>query len=178
MSSKAGGKYMKKRLILIAAAICTISIQLLAQQVYVDYNHGLNFSQFHTYAWGQQPNPNQINDSIVMQNVQSNINSQLQSKGLQMVQESQNPDLIVVTSDGMKTETSYSAWGTGRGFGGGMGEISPEQSQVGTLIVNVYDAKNKQLAWRGIAKDTLSSKSEKNEEMITKAIDKMFKKYP
>lgn len=170
---------MKTRLILIAAVLCLTSIQLLAQQVYVDYNHGLDFTQFHTYAWGQQANPNQISNSIMLQNVQSQIEAQLQTKGLQKVEESQNPDIIVVASDGMKTETSYTAWGTGGWrFGGGMGEISPEQSQVGTLIVDLYDAKNKHLAWRGVAKDTLSSKSEKNEEMVTKAIDKMFKKFP
>ena len=46
----------------------------------------------------------------------------MQAKGLQPVQESQNPDLILTANGGMKEQTSYSAWGM-RGFGGGMGSI-------------------------------------------------------
>ncbi len=66
----------------------------------------------------------------------------MQSKGLKLVQESENPDLIVVGSGGMKTQTSYQAWGM-RGIGGGMGGITPEQNLTGTLIVDIYDVKAK-----------------------------------
>jgi hypothetical protein len=64
----------------------------------------------------------------------------LQSKGLKLVQENENPDLIVVGSGGMKTQTSYNAWGM-RGIGGGMGGITPEQSVNATLIIDIYDVK-------------------------------------
>jgi len=40
-------------------------------------------------------------------------------------------------------------------MGGGMGTITPEQSVIGTLIVDLYDPKAKELAWRGTAQDTL-----------------------
>ena len=33
----------------------------------------------------------------------------MQGKGLQMVQENQNPDLILTANGGMKQQTSYSA---------------------------------------------------------------------
>jgi Domain of unknown function (DUF4136) len=77
----------------------------------------------------------------------------------------------------MQQQTSYSAWGM-RGIGGGMGGITPEQSLEGTLIVNLYDAKNQTLIWRGIAQDTLSNKGNKNQEMVEKAVQKMFKQWP
>ena len=64
----------------------------------------------------------------------------MQDKGLQMVQESQNPDLILTANGGMRQQTSYSAWGM-RGIGGGMGGISPEQNVEATMIVDLYDAK-------------------------------------
>jgi len=50
----------------------------------------------------------------------------MQAKGLQKVEESQNPDLLLTASGGMKQQTSYTAWGM-RGIGGGMGSITPEQ---------------------------------------------------
>jgi hypothetical protein len=84
----------------------------------------------------------------------------------------------VVISGGMKTQTSYNAWGM-RGIGGGMGGITPEQNVVGTLIVDIYEVKAKELVWRGMAQDTLNEKnSQKNMQMVDKAVAKMFKKYP
>ncbi len=130
----------------------------------------------HTYAWGSN-NTNQIQNSILAQVAQQDINSALQGKGLQLVQESQNPDLIVTANGGMKQQTSYSAWGM-RGIGGGMGGITPEQNVEGTLIVDLYDAKNQSLVWRGIGQDMLSNKGNKNQEAVQKAIQKMFKQWP
>ena len=49
---------------------------------------------------------------------------------------------------------------------------------VGTLIVDIYDAKSKSLLFRGVAKDELSDKPEKNEKKIEKATSKMFKDFP
>jgi hypothetical protein len=65
-----------------------------------------------------------------------------------------------------------------RGFGGGMGSITPEQNVIGTMIVDLYDAKTKSLVWRGIAQDTLSNNGSKNSKLVTKAVQKMFKQYP
>jgi hypothetical protein len=100
-------------------------------------------------------------------------------KGLQMVQESQNPDLIVVASGGMKQQTAYNAWGTGGWrWGGGMAEITPETFDTGTLVVDIYDASGKRMIWRGISQGTLSTKSSKNEKEMNKAVEKLFKHFP
>jgi hypothetical protein len=90
---------------------------------------------------------------------------------------SANPDLILLVSGGLKQQTSYSAWGM-RGFGGGMGGISPEQNVEGTMIVSLYDAKQKTLIWRGIGQNTLGNNGNKNQQMVEKAVQKMFKQWP
>jgi len=77
----------------------------------------------------------------------------------------------------MKQETSYTAMGM-RGFGGGMGSITPQQNVVGTLIVDLYDANNKSLVWRGIGQDTLNNNGNKNQQLVQKAVAKMFKQWP
>lgn len=157
-----------------------MSITVFGQSVYVNYDREVDFSRFHSYAWGQQQNPNQIANSLLAQEAYKQINGQLQSRGLQMVEESQKPDLIVVASGGMKVQTSYNAWGTGGWrFGGGYATVTPEQSVVATLIVDLYDANAKRLIWRGMAQDTLNeSKPEKNMQKLDKAVAKIFKKYP
>jgi hypothetical protein len=77
----------------------------------------------------------------------------------------------------LRQQTSYTAWGM-RGIGGGMGGITPEQNMEGTLIVSLYDAKQKSLVWRGMGQDTLGNNGNKNQQMVQKAVTKMFQQYP
>jgi hypothetical protein len=173
-----GVAIMKIKFALSVMLLCMATTVAFGQQISVNYNRSQDFSQFHTYAWGSN-NANQIRNSILAQGAQQNINSALQSKGLRMVQESKKPDLLVIASGGLRQTTSYQAWGMrGIGFGGGMGTITPQQNVEGTLIVDLYDAKGQSLVWRGIAQNTLSDNGNKNTQMVEKAVNKMFKKYP
>jgi hypothetical protein len=158
---------------LLVSMACTVAF---SQQVSVNYNHSQSFGQYHTYAWGSK-NTNQIQNSILAQVAQQDIDTAMQGKGFSKVEESQNPDLLLTASGGMKQETSYSAWGM-RGIGGGMGGITPQQNVEATMIVDLYDAKSQSLVWRGIAQDTLSNNGNKNQQTVEKAIQKMFKQWP
>jgi Domain of unknown function (DUF4136) len=171
---------MKNKLFAIGAFLLIMTAPVLAQQTYADYNHSTDFTQFHTYAWGQGPNPNQIANSFLAQTAQSAVNTQLHAKGLTLVQESQNPDLIVIGSGGLKQQTTYNAWGTGGWrFGGGMATVTPDTSVIGTMVIDIYNAKGKVLVWRGMASNTLNeSNSSKNNQIVTKAVQKLFKQYP
>ena len=159
-----------------ALLICLASSLALAQQVSVNYDHNASFSQYHTYAWGSN-NKNQIQNSILAQVAQQDIEAAMQQKGLQKVQESQNPDLVLAASGGEREQTSYNAWGM-RGIGGGMGGISPQENVEATMVVSLYDVKQKSLVWRGIAQNTLNNNGNKNQEMVQKAVNKMFKQWP
>lgn len=167
---------MKIRTAVCALAISLISTIVVGQQVSVNYNRSQSFAQYHTYAWGSN-NANQVQNSILAQVAVQDVDSALQGKGLQKVQENQNPDLIVTNNGGLKQQTSYSAWGM-RGIGGCMGGITPEQNVVGTLIVDLYEAKSQSLVWRGIAQGTLNNNGNKNQQLVQKAIQKMFKQWP
>jgi hypothetical protein len=167
---------MKTKLAWCAMLVCIASTIAVAQQVSVNYNHSQSFSPFHTYAWGSN-NANKIQNSILAQVAVQDIDSALQGKGLQKVEEGQNPDLIVTANGGLKEQTSYSAWGM-RGIGGGMGGITPEQNVIGTMIVDLYDAKNQSLVWRGMAQNSLNNNGSKNQQLVQKAVVKMFKQWP
>jgi hypothetical protein len=167
---------MKIKSALCATLVCITSAIAVGQTVSVNYNHSQSFTPYHTYAWGSN-NTNQIQNSILAQVAQQNIDTALQSKGLQKVQEDQKPDLLITASGGMKEQTSYTAMGM-RGFGGGMGSITPQQNVIGTLIVDLFDAKTQSLVWRGIAQDTLSNNGNKNQQTVQKGVQKMFKQWP
>jgi hypothetical protein len=170
------GIRMKIKFTLFAIFVCFAASMAVAQQVSVNYNHQASFSQYHTYAWGSN-NKNEIRNSILAQVAQQDIETAMQQKGLQKVQESQNPDLILTASGGEREQTSYNAWGM-RGIGGGMGGISPQENVEATMVVSLYDAKQQSLVWRGIAQDTLNNNGNKNQEMVQKAVEKMFKQWP
>ena len=161
---------------LCAMLLCIASTIAAGQQVSVNYNHSQSFMQYHTYAWGGN-NANQVQDSILAQVAMQDIDSALHGKGWQKVAEGQNPDVIVTANGGMKQQTSYSAWGM-RGIGGGMGGITPEQNVIGTMIVDLYDAKTQSLIWRGIAQNALNNNGDKNQQIVQKAVTKMFKQWP
>jgi Domain of unknown function (DUF4136) len=150
------------RLALSILAICAVSTIAVCQEVSVNYNHNADFSKFHTYAWGSR-NANPIQDLTLAQVARQSINSAMQSKGLQLVQEAQNPDLILNASGGVKDQTSY-------------GGITPEENIEGTIVVDLYDTRSQSLVWRGVARSLLTNRG--NQETVEKAVDKMFKKWP
>ena len=167
---------MKTKIAFCAMLLCITSVIAVGQTVSVNYNHSQSFAGYHTYAWGGN-NQNQIQNSILAQVAQQDIDTALQGKGLQKVTEDQKPDLIITASGGLKQETSYTAMGM-RGWGGGMGTISPEQNVVGTMIIDLFDAKTQSLVWRGIGQNTLSNNGNKNQQIVGKAVQKMFNQWP
>ena len=78
--------------------------------------------------------------------------------------------------------TYYNGFGPGwgrRGFGGfGTETTSASTYTEGTLVIDIFDGKTKELIWRGTATDTLSGKPEKNEKKLTKVVEKMFEEFP
>ncbi len=167
---------MKLKLALFAAVLSMASTAAIGQTVSVNYNHSQSFAAFHTYAWAAN-NANQIKNSILAQTAKQDIDTAMQAKGLQLATDSQTADVILLASGGMKEQTSYSAMGM-RGFGGGMGTITPQQNVIGTLIVDLYTGKDQTLLWRGIAQNTLSNNGSKNQQLVGKAVTKMFKQWP
>ena len=54
------------------------------------------------------------------------------------------------------------------------------QILVGTLAIDMVDAKTKQMAWRGLGTKEIdtNAKPDKREENINKAVEKIFRNYP
>ncbi len=167
---------MKIKSLCCAMLLSATSTIVLGQTVSVNYNHNQPFTSYHTYAWGSN-NANQVKNSILAQAAMQDVDAALQAKGLQKVEENQTPDLLVTVSGGMQQQTTYTAMGM-RGWGGGMATVTPQQNVIGTLIVDLYDAKSQSLVWRGIGQNTLSNNGGKNQQTVQKAVTKMFKQWP
>ena len=86
------------------------------------------------------------------------------------------------TKRNVNTFYSGGMGGYGYRYGGmgGMGTASTTVSEytVGTLVVDMFDAKTKNLVFRGTAEDEISDKPEKNAKKLDKASEKLFKNFP
>lgn len=161
---------------LLLALAFLIAPAMRAQTVNVDWDHNVqNFSTFKTYSWVKPVRP--TSNPLMDQRIVTAIEGQLAAKGLQKVDH--GGDLLVTYNAGAREQRSAIATGMG-GWrrGGGMTTVNQNVSKVGTLVVDVSDAKTDKLIWRATASDTLSSKPDKNSQKIEKAVTKMFKKYP
>jgi hypothetical protein len=112
------------------------------------------------------------------------VDAQLAAKGWTQVDNGGDVSVVAIrTTQTQRTlQTFYDGVGGGwrwRGFGG-MGESTTTEQDYkeGTLVVYLYDAKTKQLIWRGSAEDTLSNNAAKNEKNLDKGVAKMFKAFP
>lgn len=179
-SGQGGSSYTWKvaRLLVAAVLLCT-GLCALAQEVRVNYNQSKDFSQYHTYAWGEKLNPNSVKNPALAEEVRKQINLQLQKRGLKLVPESQNPDLVLVVSGGSKTHTTYSNYdASGTILTAGTDYGVAQNTTVGALVVDIYDVKAKQVVWRGTATGILRKDNSKNLKLVDDVVDKMFQKYP
>jgi hypothetical protein len=177
---------MKMRAIAAAAALCLAGGTAFAQDVKTDYDHAANFAAIKTF---QAKIATGWNNQISEKRVLDEITQGLTEKGWKSVDA--NPDAIVLIHGATEKEKSLNTFysGTGmyggygyRGWGGmgGMGTATTTTTEylVGTLVVDIFDAKAKSLMYRGTATDELSDKPEKNKKKLAKASDKLFKDFP
>jgi Domain of unknown function (DUF4136) len=168
-------------------AICTMFFMALlgsafAQKVQTDFDHQANFSQYKTYSWQEIKPANSLWDA----RIKNAVDAQLTAKGWTQVLSGGDVAVVAIkTSKTQRTlETFYDGFGGGWGWrrfgGGGFGDATTTEQDYkeGTLVVDLYDAKTKQLIWRSSAEDTLSSKPENNEKNLDKGVAKMFKAFP
>jgi Domain of unknown function (DUF4136) len=166
-------------------AVCTMFILVVvaatfAQHVKTDFDHQANFTQYKTYSWQEIKPTNSLWDA----RIKSAVDAQLAAKGWTQVDSGGDVAIVAIktTQTQRSLETFYDGMGGGwrwRGFGG-MGEATTTEQDYkeGTLVVDMYDARTKQLIWRGSTEDTLSDKEAKNEKNLDKGVAKMFKGFP
>jgi len=179
---------MQKRLVMAALGLLLVPRLVLAQKVSYDFDKSADFASYKTYALkdGTKVGQPLIDDRIV-----AAINSALAAKGF--TKADTNPDVFVVyhvAFDKQKDISTYSSgygggygaygWGWGGGWGGGTTTTQVRDILVGTLVIDMADAKKGQLAWRGMGVKEVNTqaKPEKRDKSINEAVTKIFKNYP
>jgi|GEM_PF-86309 len=190
------GEFMKRFLksLAVAFALAGSSMIAMAGDVHTDYDHTIKFSQYKTYSWGKV----QTTDPFYVSRIQQAVNERMQSKGWQL--QPTGGSVTVFATDNIhnqqEVQTMYDNLGAGWGWGWGWGgwswccgwagptlgpstETSTTIDQpVASLVIDLFDAGNKKLLWRGLATEDLSSQANKNTKIVDNDIHSMFKDFP
>jgi hypothetical protein len=159
----------------------------MAQKTSYDFDKTANFAGFKTYGLkdGTPVGQKLIDDRIV-----AAIEAQMAAKGFT---KSATPDVVVVyhiAFDKQKDISTFSsgygggygAYGYryGGGWGGGSSTTTVRDILIGTMVIDIADAKNKAVVWRGIGEKEVdtNAKPDKRDKNITNAVTKIFKNYP
>jgi hypothetical protein len=161
-------------------------------QVSTDFSPAVSFSQFRSYALVMPPDT--AARQLLDQRIRNAVEAQLAAKGL-VLRDRQHADLFVGYGMVDKTHTeiydSQGGWGWGSGWGWryyrwGVAWPMTVQRQVetytnGTVVVNMVDARTKQVVWQGEVADVVSlpvSDPLRATRQIDAAVTKLFAKYP
>jgi hypothetical protein len=178
---------MKSWRVVLLALLLLGASAAWAQKVDVDWNRNIDFSKFKTYAWIESKHPGK---GLWNQRIIDGVDAKLVKAGLKKVDASAKPDLEVVYNAGVKEHTVvedydyiYRPWGWYGWYGYhpyGPRPVGTQtyQEKEATLTVDLVDNSDKEMVWRGVAKDTLADSSDKNVKTFNKAMDKMFKNFP
>jgi hypothetical protein len=179
-----GSTAFKRGLCLLLFTV--VSSLCWGQKVKVGYDKSADFGKFKTYAWAKQDVSARM--PLVAAAIKAAVDEELTSKGLRKVDS--DPDLLVSYQGGVDAKSAVAAQDPGYTASGGvplpnstMWSGSPGTSSSiemqGTLAVDLVDARQDQLVWRGTAKAKLDTQHQtKVFDQANKAVTEMFKKYP
>jgi hypothetical protein len=168
-------------------------------QVTTDVDKTVDFSTYKTYAWLKEDirvgNNPIYNSQLINRNIRENVEMELAGRDMRLVADTAKPDLLVsFHTYTEKKHTGYlggPAYFTG-GFHRGWGYYpygygnwpyawnSGFRSYTyteGTLIIDLVDARTKQLVWRGSAEGVVDNPNGLERE-IARGVHKIMKQYP
>jgi hypothetical protein len=130
--------------------VLSVAIAACAPMNVSSYIHpAADFSQYRTYDWGPRDalptgDPRLDNNPFFDSQVRSSVQRELAARGYQRV--GSNPDLVVHYHASVQQKVDVYRVDTEAGY---RTETDAVQYEEGTLVLDVADAKTKQIIWRG-----------------------------
>lgn len=173
--------------LLLGAASCTTAHVGVSN----DFDHAVNFRAYKTWAWyprqtgDTQGGPAKGYESFVDQRIRAAVSADLGNKGLTEAAQGQAPDVFVAYTARVENKQEVSPYyggypygGYGYGYGGfGRGYGGVTQYKAGTVIIDIVDARRKELAWRGTGMAQLNQNNITQEE-ATRIVTGILETYP
>ncbi len=190
---------MKRLLPLTLLSAILVLASCSSIQVTYDYDKTVDFNEFSTYSYhGWAKNSDKILTPFDKERIESAFKEEFDKRGLTLVKEDgelivglfivteeKNEQVANTTTVGGYYGWGYGgyygmgpAWGWGPAYGNTVTTVSNYKYTVGTLVCDVFDAKEKKLIWEGIGKGTVDDNLETRDKEIPKAVAAIMSKYP
>jgi Domain of unknown function (DUF4136) len=177
---------MQKRCLVAALALLLVPALAMAQKVTYDFDKAADFTTFKTYA---MKDGTPVGQPLIDERIVAAIDAAMTAKGF--TKNDSSPDVYVVYHVAFDKQKDISTFSSGYGggygpygwgYGGGFNSTSTQVRDilVGTLVIDMADAKNKKVVWRGMGVKEINTtaKPDKRDKSIKSAVDKIFKNYP
>jgi len=145
-----------------------------------DYDRHASFSSYRTFYI---VNGNSFGNPVTDQLVSVDVASALTLKGWREVADSEAQAAVVIhaaTKDKHSFETFYHGWSEWHWHWGGFADTTRfvEDYKIGTLVVDVFDARTRQAIWHGFATGAVSDDPTSVADATEQAVDRMFSDFP
>lgn len=180
------GATMKVRMLFVAYTAIFLLISGCASiDVSENYDTSYDFTKLKTYDWIPVGS---IKNKLVLKQIQHELKNQLAAKGF--TAKSSDPDFLIALHGGSEEKVNIRSTNYGYKYGhwyGGrhsvpyyMGDVEIYEYKEGTLILDIIDAKSKEVIFQSTAITTLSKNMsmDKRLEKIKKVIEKAIKSFP
>lgn len=131
---------------------------LAAQTVEVDWVHGIDFHQFHTFTWAIAAYP--IQDPDANLGMAQAVQQELEAKGVRYTEPAQRFDVFVTYNAKINQDPT---------------DLSRQRI---TLKLHIFDSRNNNIIWRAGGYVTLGSDKQQNRENARALIAAMLRQYP
>jgi hypothetical protein len=158
-----------------AAALMLIVLPACSDlQVKTEQDWDADFARYRTYAWGQGT---PARDPSIESQIRAAVDFELPFKGLKKVEQAASPDLYVATYASVEEEQVVGQWGhEARTDGAADSRFSTLTLPIGTLVVELVDARSDKLVWRGHASKAVDRQV--SEASLRKVVRDIFRHYP
>ena len=151
-------------------------------KVTMDYDNTVDFSKYKTYQLDHNVEELPLND-LNKTRLLNAVKSQMQEKGFS---ESDEPDvfvdLVLTAQQEQNTYANTNYYGGGYRYGRGGGfsttDVNTVTYVVGTLFIDLIDAKEEKLVWQGRGEGTIDENTKNREKNINDVVKKIFYYYP
>ncbi|HST09774.1 MAG TPA: DUF4136 domain-containing protein [Terriglobales bacterium] len=180
---------MRRFPLLCAFLLALIACKTTPLEVRYNFDRNADFSKFKTYKWVTLKDTAKI-DMFRDKQIKDRVDAELARKRMTKT-DADTADLYLGYQAGVDAQRQFATykvdWGHGSGWSGGwysgVGGMVTEQTAfiyIGQLAVDMYDATNHSLVWRGVANKTIDPNAtpEKQQKNLAKAVAKLLINYP